>query len=243
LVAAAGIPSLLFAVYQKYHSTMTPPLLSVAEARVLGVLVEKQRTVPDTYPLTLNALVAGCNQKSSRDPVLSLTDTEVQDALDGLKARSMAMETSGGRVMRYAHNAERALALPSQSTAILATLLLRGPQTAGELRINTERMHRFADISTVEAFLNELAEREAGALVAELPRTPGTRETRWMQLLSESAPPSTPGEAATVALDGARESPALAQDVGALRDEVAALRNEVAALRTEIDALRNERGG
>ena len=154
---------------------MTPPLLSVAEARVLGVLVEKQRTVPDTYPLTLNALVAGCNQRSSRDPVLTLTDTEVQQALDDLKARSMAMETSGGRVMRYAHNAERALSLPSQSVAILAALLLRGPQTAGELRIGTERMHRFADISTVEAFLNELAERQAGALVAQLPRAPGTR--------------------------------------------------------------------
>jgi uncharacterized protein YceH (UPF0502 family) len=217
------------------------PLLSVAEARVLGVLVEKQCTVPDTYPLTLNALVAGCNQKSSRDPVLSLGDTEVQEALDGLKARSMAMETSGGRVMRYAHNAERALALPSQSIAILAALLLRGPQTAGELRINTERMHRFADISTVEAFLNELAEREAGALVAELPRAPGTREARWMQLLSEAAPPPAASEGATGALDAPRDSPALAQDVGLLRDEVAALRNDLAALRAEFEALRNER--
>ena len=217
------------------------PLLSVAEARVLGVLVEKQCTVPDTYPLTLNALVAGCNQKSSRDPVLSLGDTEVQEALDGLKARSMAMETSGGRVMRYAHNAERALALPSQSIAILAALLLRGPQTAGELRINTERMHRFADISTVEAFLNELAEREAGALVAELPRAPGTREARWMQLLSETAPPPAASEGATSGLDAPRDSPALAQDVGLLRDEVAALRNDVAALRAEFEALRNER--
>ena len=220
---------------------MNPPLLSVAEARVLGVLVEKQRTVPDTYPLTLNALVAGCNQKSSRDPVLSLTDTDVQEALDGLKARSMAMETSGGRVMRYAHNAERALALPSQSVAILAALLLRGPQTPGELRINTERMHRFADISTVEAFLNELAEREAGALVAELARAPGTREARWMQLLSEPAPAPVPSEGATSALDAPRDSPALAQDVGLLRDELAALRNDLAALRAEIEALRNER--
>jgi len=217
------------------------PLLSVAEARVLGVLVEKQRTVPDTYPLTLNALVAGCNQKSSRDPVLSLGDTEVQEALDGLKARSMAMETSGGRVMRYAHNAERALALPSQSIAILAALLLRGPQTAGELRISTERMHRFADISTVEAFLNELAEREAGALVAELPRAPGTRETRWMQLLSEPAPPPAASEGATSGLDAPGDSPWLAQDVGLLRDEVAALRNDLAALRAEVEALRNER--
>jgi len=213
---------------------MTSPLLSAAEARVLGVLVEKQRTVPDAYPLTLNAIVAGCNQKSSRDPVLSLSDTEVQEALDGLKHRSLAIETSGGRVVRYAHNAERALALPSQSVALLAALLLRGPQTAGELRINTERMHRFADISTVEAFLNELAERQAGALVAELPRAPGTRETRWMQLLSEPAPALAASAESRAA---PRDAPA---DMSALVDEVAALRAEVAALRDEVEALRND---
>ena len=211
---------------------MTAPLLSVHEARVLGVLVEKQRTVPDTYPLTLNALVAGCNQKSSRDPVLTLSDTDVQEALDGLKHPSLAIETSGGRVMRYAHNAERALALPSQSVALLAALLLRGAQTAGELRINTERMHRFADISTVEAFLNELAEREAGALVAELPRTTGTRETRWMHLLSEAAPATEPATNA---------APAPGVDAAALANEVALLRDEVAALRLEVEALKRER--
>lgn len=217
---------------------MPLPLLSEAEARVLGVLVEKQRTVPDTYPLTLNALVAGCNQKTSRDPILSLSDTDVQEALGALKGRSMVMETSGGRVMRYAHNAERALSLPSQSIAILAVLFLRGPQTAGELRINTERMHRFADISTVEAFLNELAERESGSLVAELARAPGMRETRWMQLLTGQAPAQaaaapTPLEMRAI---GAPDAPALAA-------EVAALREEVAALRAAVDALRNERGG
>jgi uncharacterized protein YceH (UPF0502 family) len=176
---------------------MTLPILSRAEARVLGVLVEKQRTVPDTYPLTLNALVAGCNQKTSREPILSLSDSETQAALDSLKSRSMVVETSGGRVMRYAHNVERALSLPSQSAALLAVLFLRGPQTAGELRINADRMHRFADISTVEAFLDELAKHESGALVTELPRAPGTRETRWMQLLTGPAPAENcPGHAA-----------------------------------------------
>lgn len=218
---------------------MTSPLLSAAQARVLGVLVEKQRTVPDAYPLTLNALVAGCNQKSSRDPILSLTDTEVQEALDALKAHSMVIETSGGRVMRYAHNAERALSLPSQSVALVAALLLRGPQTAGELRINTERMHRFADISAVEGFLNELAAREAGALVVELPRAPGTRETRWMQLLTEAAPAQpTPGRA-----DETRSPDAstLEREVVMLRDEVATLREAVAALQTEVEALRGDR--
>ena len=219
---------------------MTLPLLSPAEARVLGVLVEKQRTVPDTYPLTLNALVAGCNQKTSREPILQLTDTEVQEALDALRSRSMAMETSGGRVMRYAHNVERALALPSQSVALLAALFLRGSQTAGELRINTERLHRFADISAVEGFLHELAERPGGALVAELPRVPGTRETRWMQLLTGATPPppsplsTPPSEASTPSYESTALA-TLAREVTSLREDVAALRAEVQSLRRHGD--------
>lgn len=224
---------------------MTLPLLSPAEARVLGVLVEKQRTVPDTYPLTLNALVAGCNQKTSREPILQLTDTEVQEALDALRSRSMAMETSGGRVMRYAHNVERALALPSQSVAVLAALFLRGPQTAGELRINTERLHRFADISAVEGFLHELAERPGGALVAELPRVPGMRETRWMQLLTGATPPlpsplsALPGAEASAPSHDSTALATLAREVAALREEVAALLAEVQSLRRHGDADRS----
>ena len=233
------IPDLLFDIYQKHPTIMTLPVLSQAEARVLGVLVEKQRTVPDTYPLTLNALVAGCNQKTSREPILSLSDAEVQEALDSLKSRSMVVETSGGRVMRYAHNVERALSLPSQSVALLAALFLRGPQTAGELRINADRMHRFADISTVEAFLNELAERESGALVAELPRAPGTRETRWMQLLTGPAPM----EAAEASIGSVADARAVVSaDTSALAQEVAALRAEVAALREEVAQLSRSRG-
>jgi uncharacterized protein YceH (UPF0502 family) len=221
---------------------MTLPVLSLAEARVLGVLVEKQRTVPDTYPLTLNALVAGCNQKTSREPILSLTETEVQQALDSLKGRSMVIETSGGRVMRYAHNVERALALPSQSVALLATLFLRGAQTAGELRINADRLHRFADISTVEAFLNELAERQSGALVAELPRAPGTRETRWMQLLT-GPPPATPaGISGGAPFETPDQGVGDASAVAMLVQDLAALREEVAALRAVVDRLRDERG-
>ena len=211
---------------------MTSTLLSPGEGRVLGVLIEKQRTVPDAYPLTLNALVAGCNQKSSRDPVLDLSDSDVQQALDGLRDRALVIETSGGRVMRYAHNAERVLGVPSQSVALLAVLVLRGPQTAGELRINSDRLHRFADISTVDAFLRELAERQAGALVAELPRTPGTRETRWTQLLTEVAP-----EAAPVSAQAPTANASLADEVAALRAEMAALREEIASMRERIAAL------
>jgi len=211
---------------------MTPTLLSPGEGRVLGVLIEKQRTVPDAYPLTLNALVTGCNQKSSRDPVLDLSDSDVQQALDGLRDRALVIETSGGRAMRYAHNAERVLGVPSQSVALLAVLLLRGPQTAGELRINSDRLHRFADISTVDAFLRELAERQAGALVAELPRTPGTRETRWTQLLTKVGP-----EAASVSAQAPTANASLAEEVAALRAEVAALREEIASMRERVAAL------
>ncbi|MBI2285993.1 MAG: YceH family protein [Nitrosomonadales bacterium] len=162
----------------------TLPVLSLLETRVLGVLAEKQRTVPDSYPLTLNSLVSGCNQKSSRDPVIDAAETEVLAVLDSLRGLSLIMETSGGRASRYAHNIERVLHIPTQSTALLAMLMLRGPQTAGELRLNCERLHKFADISSVESFLVELAERAAGGLVVELPRQPGSRENRWTHLLS-----------------------------------------------------------
>src|SRR5260221_3118560 len=169
------------------------PLLSLLETRVLGVLVEKEHTVPDSYPLTLNALVSGCNQKTSRDPILDATEDEVQAAIDRLKALSLVVESSGGRVMRYAQNFARVLTIPTQAVALLTIIMLRGPQTVGELRIHCERLHRFADISSVEAFLHELAGRPTGPLVVELARQSGARETRWAHLLS--APPAvTAGE-------------------------------------------------
>lgn len=214
------------------HCAMNAPTLLPLEARVLGVLIEKQRSVPDTYPLSLNTLVAGCNQKTSRAPIMSVTEAEVLQALDALNGHSLVIETSGGRVMRYAHNTERVLGLPAQSVALLATLILRGPQTAGELRLNTERLHRFADISAVEGFLNELTERTTGALVAELPRAPGMRETRWMQLLTGPAPASLP-TTDRITTGNTSDTPGiteLAAQLDALRDEVAALRTEVAAL-------------
>ena len=207
---------------------MTLPALSLLETRVLGVLIEKQHTVPDTYPLTLLALTAGCNQKSSRDPVLDAAETEVQAAVDNLKRLSLVIETSGGRVMRYAHNFGRVLDVPAQATALLAVLMLRGPQTVGELRINTERLHRFSDISSVDAFLRELAERAAGALVVELPRKPGSREPRWAHLLS--------GAAATVESPVATDAPPAAATTAA--DEVAALRSDVAQLAAELERIK-----
>lgn len=208
---------------------MTVPVLSSLEARVLGVLVEKQHTVPDTYPLTLNALVAGCNQRTSRHPVMSATDAEVQATLDHLRAEAWIVETSGGRAMRYAHNVDRVLAIPTQSVAIIAALLLRGPQTAAELRVNCERMHAFADVSAVEAFLHELAERPAGALVTELPRAPGTRETRWMQRLVDAR--AGPPQAAPGTIADERG------DFELQHGDIAELRSEVANLRRDLDRL------
>ena len=156
--------------------------LTPLEARVLGVLVEKQATVPDTYPLSLNSLVAGCNQKTARDPVLNASESDVLAAIDGLKSQSLVFETSGGRVSKYEHNAARGLNVPGAAAALLAVLMLRGPQTVAELRANAERLHRFADSSSVEGFLNELAERYPPRAVL-LPRAPGAREPRWAHLL------------------------------------------------------------
>jgi len=208
--------------------TSTHPILSLLETRILGVLAEKQHTVPDTYPLSLNALVAGCNQKTSRDPIINASEAEVQGAIDSLRAPTLVIESSGGRVPRYAHNIERVLQIPSQSTAILATLMLRGPQTAGELRINCERLHKFADISAIEGFLNELAERPAGPLVVEMPRQPGARENRWAHLLS-GAPSCEESIAVTP------RSAAYAGDV--TLGEIAALKANVAKLETEVGEL------
>ncbi|MGB5009730.1 MAG: YceH family protein, partial [Candidatus Dechloromonas phosphoritropha] len=149
------------------------PSLSLLETRIVGTLIEKQRTVPDTYPLSVNALAAGCNQKSSRHPVMEASDSEILQAIDNLSTLGLVSEVSGSRVARFVHSLERALGVSTQASALLAALMLRGPQTAGELRLNCERLHRFADISAVEAFLEELAARPEGALVIELPRLPG----------------------------------------------------------------------
>jgi uncharacterized protein YceH (UPF0502 family) len=213
------------------------PTLSLLETRVLGVLVEKQHTVPDSYPLTLNALVSGCNQKTARDPVIEASEAEVQAAIDHLKSLSLVMESSGGRVMRYSQNAGKGLGLPPQSVALLAILFLRGPQTAGELRINSERLHRFGDILSVEAFLNELAEKP---FVRELAKQPGARETRWVHLLSGE--PLLP--AASAALPGAPQGHDAVSvgEIAALRAELGALRAEVEELRGAVGALRKDLG-
>ena len=218
------------------------PALSLLETRVLGVLVEKERTVPDSYPLTLNALAAGCNQKTSRDPIVNATDEDVQATVDRLKGLTLVMETSGGRVMRYAHNAGRVLQIPPQSVALLAVMMLRGPQTPGELRINSDRLHKFGDILSVQAFLEELAERPAGPLVKELARQPGSRENRWMHLLS-GEPPDEPILRPSQGGDAVASTDAITMsELAALRAEVAELRHQVASLSETVARLCKELG-
>jgi uncharacterized protein YceH (UPF0502 family) len=204
--------------------------LSATEARVLAVLVEKQHTVPDTYPLSLNALVSGCNQKTSREPVMELAEADARDAIEVLRARSLVIESSGGRVMRYEQNAKRVLGVPSESVALLATLMLRGPQTAAELRANCERIHRFSDVSATEAYLEELAARAPQPFVRRLARQPGSREHRWAHLLSGEPPE----EAAAQGVATMREAPR-GFDAEALLARVERLEAEVAALRARLD--------
>ena len=211
--------------------------LSMLEARVLGVLVEKSLTVPDSYPLSLNSLTLGCNQKTARDPVIAASEGDVQLAVDALKALALAFESSGSRVARYQHNLGRALALPSQSVALLATLILRGPQTPAELRAGAERLHRFADVSAVEGFLDELAARPAekgGALVVKLPRAPGAREQRWAHQLSGLV------DVAALPVAADDESIVATSEVAALKARLAAAEGEIARLGALVERLCRE---
>ncbi|MBX9962574.1 MAG: YceH family protein [Burkholderiales bacterium] len=211
---------------------MPIPPLPALELRILGVLVEKQLATPDYYPLTLNALVAGCNQKTSRNPVMNVTEREAQVALDELRSRTLVIESSGGRAMRYEHNVNKVLGIGEAMVAILAALMLRGPLTAAELRGACERLYRFADVSSVEAYLEDMITRAAMPLVVKLPKQPGSREHRWAHLLA--GPVDT-----TIVVTPAAEGPAAAsEDVAELRAEVAELREELAALRTLVETMR-----
>ena len=210
--------------------------LSDIEARVLGTLLEKARTVPDSYPLTLNAVVSGCNQKTSREPLMNLNDIQAQEALDNLRLLSLVFESSGGRASRFEHNLQRALLIPEQSAVLLGLLMLRGPQTAGELRINSERWYRFADISSVEGFLEELQDRseeKGGALVLKLPRAPGAREQRWAHLLCGPLDlPAVPSDSDSPSDGGDRH----------LHIRLTALEQQVAQLQLTVKTLCNELG-
>ncbi len=206
---------------------------------MLGVLVEKAHTVPDSYPLSLNSLLSGCNQKTAREPVINATEAEVLVAVDALKSLNLAFESSGSRVSRYEHNMGRALVLPSQSVALLAVLMLRGPQTCAELRSNAERLHHFADVSSVDGFLHELAERapeKGGALAVKLPRAAGARELRWAHLLCGAV------DVSAFQLAAESEDFVAAGELAALKANQRAMQEQIDALREQVDRLCAELG-
>lgn len=211
--------------------------LDSLEARVIGCLIEKQVTTPDQYPLSLNALVSACNQKSNRDPLMSLDEATVQRTLDALSRKHLVLERSGfgSRVPKYQHlfcNTEfGSLKFSPQELAVVCELLVRGPQTPGELRSRASRMAPFTDVSEVEAVLQALIGRESGPLVAMLAREPGRRESRYMQLFGGEPPAQASAEEAAAA--GA--PPAAREDT--LASRVARLESEVLELRAELDEL------
>lgn len=224
---------------------MTAPLSDV-EIRVLGALLEKARTTPDNYPLSLNALTSACNQASNREPVMSLSDIEVSAALDALRRRSLArgLVRSGGAVTKYLHVMDESMGLVNRQLAVLCVLMLRGPQTAGELRTRTSRLHEYDDVADVESALEGLAARQPDPLVVRLPRRPGQREERWAHLLAGEAAARAADElhaAGAVAAPAAAAPPAddrvtlLQADVDALRQELAALRDELASFRKQFE--------
>jgi len=197
---------------------------------VLGSLVEKELTTPEYYPLSLNSLTNACNQKSNRDPVMALTDEEVVRALDSLRFKQLSViSADGGRVPKYRHLLAEKLGLVPAEQAVLCELLLRGPQTVGELRTRCERMHPFGDLSAVEVVLQELMERES-PMIALMARQPGRKEGRYAQLFSEL--PESGAEGIESAPEAAR------QRVNAENERVARLEEEMAVLRIEVEDLR-----
>ena len=214
------------------------PVLNPIEARVLGALIEKDITTPDYYPLSLNALVNACNQKSNRDPVMSLEENAVRDALYSLNEKGLAgsVSSADSRVSKYEHRLQETCNLTRGETAILCVLLLRGPQTPGELRGRTERMFSFNDLSEVQSALQRLMQRE-GALVKMLARQPGTKEARYAHLLCgevEGPEAATEAVVTSASLDGGRIT-RLEIEVGNLKSEVAALREQLESFRKQFE--------
>jgi hypothetical protein len=208
--------------------------LNPLEVRVLGALIEKEITTPEYYPLSLNALVNACNQKSNRDPVVAWDEDDVDRALESLRARGLALRSTGAgsRVPKHAHRLTEQLNPDRREIAVLCELMLRGPQTVGELRTHTERMHRFDDTGEVEAVLQRLMEREPAALVVHLPRRAGEKEARFAHLLSGA--PSLDGPEATDA------PPARTDRVGELERKVEDLQREVESLRSQFADFRRQ---
>jgi uncharacterized protein YceH (UPF0502 family) len=214
-------------------------ILTEIETRVLGSLIEKDITTPDYYPLSLNALVSACNQKNNRDPVMTLDENAVRDALSTLQEKRMAGPASGAdsRVTKFEHRLQEVFNFDRREIAIICVLLLRGPQTPGELRGRTDRMYHFDALEDVVSTLDRLAQREP-PLVAVLPRQPGTKESRYMHLLSGEAPEATDvTRAPSPASPGAAST---AERLATLEEEVSRLRTELSEVQLQLAAFRKQ---
>ncbi|MGH7995279.1 MAG: YceH family protein [Opitutaceae bacterium] len=218
------------------------PPLDPVEIRVLASLLEKETATPDYYPLTLNALTNACNQSSNRDPVVTLGEQAIVRAMDSLREKKLAYVTTGGinRVAKYGQRLAEALELGPAERAVLCELMLRGPQTMGELRGRASRLHPFGALAEVEAALGALAARSPQPLAQKLPRQTGFKESRYAQLLGG---PIGPGPAETFAAGAepaAASAPAESGRIAKLEEETAALRRELAELRQELEGFRRQ---
>ncbi len=214
--------------------------LDTEEVRVLGALMEKEQATPDYYPMTVNALIAACNQKSNREPVTTLSETEVVEALERLRRDVLAWRSDGARVERWSQSISRRLELDAPSKALLTLLMLRGPQTPGQLRARSGRLHAFADLGEVEATLREMAEGDA-PLVVELERRPGTKESRWAHRLGaepedDAAVAAAAGPAAAAPASRPAQGPGLGERLTAVEDRLEELARDLARLREELGA-------
>jgi len=218
----------------RYRNKAMDVQLNPIEVRVLGALVEKETATPDYYPMSLNALINACNQKSNREPVMNLDEGAVREALDSLNEKGLAgsISSAESRVTKYAHRLQETFNFDRRETAVLCVLFLRGPQTPGELRGRTERLYRFDGLEAVESVLHRLIEREP-PLVTKLPRLPGTKESRYAHLLAGDL---EGGEELSAAPEAGREAERLAR----LEDEVATLHKELADLKQQLTDFRKQ---
>ncbi len=219
--------------------------LSPVEARVLGALIEKEITTPEYYPLSLNALVNACNQKNNREPVMALDDVEVRQALHGLETERLAGAVRGdSRVSKYEHRCQEVFNFTRGEVAVMCVLLLRGPQTPGELRGRSERMYKFDELSDVQTVLQKLMAREPAPLVKVLPRQPGTKEARYAHLLSGDvegfAAPESPASSSHASSDASSSASSHVEPDPELLERTAQLEAEVAILTRELGELRDQ---
>jgi uncharacterized protein YceH (UPF0502 family) len=207
--------------------------LDATEVRVLGALMEKERATPDHYPMTINALIAACNQKSNREPVTELSETEVVEALDRLRKDVLAWRGDGARVERWSQSISRRLELTSASKAILTLLMLRGPQTPGQLRSRSGRLYAFSELAEVEATLGEMAAGDTPLAVA-LERQPGTKESRWAHRLGPEPTQDLTGRATTIPVSQPATGPGLSERLEAVELRVEEIARELTRLREEL---------